>query len=159
MPINYKFTYQRKGKHVFVPNDECIRRGDELIEFCSTLPLPEYLYHYRKGGHVAALHRHREEEIFFRIDLKNFFYAIARNRVAAALHAAGFKEARDYAKWSCVKNPHNSPAYSLPIGFVQSPLLASLVFLRAPLSRAIEGAAKDGVFVSVYFDDLIGSSS
>jgi Reverse transcriptase (RNA-dependent DNA polymerase) len=159
MPINYRYTYQRRGKHVFVPNDECIRRGEELIKFCSTLELPSYFYHYRKGGHVAALHQHRENRLFFRIDIKNFFYAIARHRVATALHATRFKEAREYAKWSCVKNPYKTPAYALPIGFVQSPLLASLAFLRAPLAKAIKGVVTSGVFISVYFDDLIGSSS
>ena len=45
----------------------------------------------------------------------------------------------------------------LPIGFVQSPLLASLVLLKSPVARAIERAIASGVHVSVYLDDLIGS--
>jgi hypothetical protein len=47
----------------------------------------------------------------------------------------------------------------LPIGFAQSPLLASLTLYRSAIASAIEHALERGVFVSVYFDDLIGSST
>ena len=159
MPTNFKFTYQRKGKHIFVPNQDCIRRGKVLIRHCSkTVRFPKYFFHYQSGGHVEALHRHLENKFFFRIDLENFFYSISRNRVAAALHNIGFTNARTYAQWSCVKNPVGGPPYSLPIGFVQSPVLASLAILRSPLAAAIQRANENGVFISVYFDDFIGSA-
>jgi hypothetical protein len=45
----------------------------------------------------------------------------------------------------------------LPIGFVQSPLLASLVLIKSPVHEAIERAKDKGVVVSVYLDDFIGS--
>jgi len=159
MPINFKFAYECKGKRIFVPNDECVRRGEALIKYCSqAVDFPSYFYHYRAGGHVAALHRHLEHRFFFRIDIENFFYSISRNRVSAVLHHIGFRKARPYAEWSCVKNPFGAPAYSLPIGFVQSPMLASLAILRSPVAAAIERAAAAGAFVSVYFDDFIGSA-
>jgi hypothetical protein len=111
------------------------------------------------GGHVDALHRHLENTLFFRIDLRSFFYSISRSRVARILRYCEFpKSARDYAEWSTVRSPYEEgPRYVLPIGFKQSPLLASLVLYRSAVASAIEEAAKRGVFVSVYFDDLIGS--
>jgi len=45
----------------------------------------------------------------------------------------------------------------LPIGFVQSPLLASLALMRSPIAGAIARAQARGCKVSVYFDDFIGS--
>jgi hypothetical protein len=156
----YKFTYVgRNGKHIFVPNNDCIRRDEILLRFCSqNVEFPAYFFHYQAGGHVAALHRHLENKFFFRIDIENFFYSISRNRVARTLHQKGFRNARSYADWSCVKNPFEKPSYSLPIGFVQSPVLASLAILGWPLATAIEGALANGVLISVYFDDFIGSA-
>lgn len=157
---NYKLRFRSRGKFVFVPNRECNRRAQRLIEFGSTLDLPDYFYHYRRGGHVDALHRHLECVHFFRIDLKNFFYSIGRNRVSRLLRQSGFPgSARTYAEWSSVRNPYlDGPRYALPIGFRQSPLLASLALWRSAVASAIEEALRRGVFVSVYFDDLIGSS-
>jgi hypothetical protein len=45
----------------------------------------------------------------------------------------------------------------LPIGFVQSPLLATLVLMKSPVAQAIERATNNGVCVSVYLDGFIGS--
>lgn len=157
---NYKFRFKSRGKFIFVPNRECNRRAQRLIEFGSTLDLPDYFYHYRRAGHVGALHRHLECAHFFRIDLKNFFYSIGRNRVSRLLQQYGFSgSARTYAEWSSVRNPYaDGPHYALPIGFRQSPLLASLALWRSAVASAIEDSLHRGVFVSVYFDDLIGSS-
>ncbi|ODR98591.1 hypothetical protein AUC68_09300 [Methyloceanibacter methanicus] len=159
MRENYRFSYQRKGKHIFVPNDECKRRGKDIIEFCAGIELPAYVYHYRSGGHVAALHAHRENSFFFRIDLKDFYYSIARNRVTRVLRGLRYRDARTSAEWSCVKNPYVRPSYTLPIGFVQSPILATLVTLQSPLVQAIEEAMAEGVLVSLYFDDFVGSAA
>lgn len=160
MRQNYQYKYKRRDKHVYVPTPECERRGDYLLEFGATLSLPDYFYHYRRGGHVEALYEHLDNTHFFRIDLKNFFYSISRNRVNRILRQYGFpKNARRYAEWSTVRNPYpDGPNYALPIGFKQSPLLASLTLYRSSVASAIEEANKRGVFVSVYFDDLIGSA-
>jgi hypothetical protein len=52
-----------------------------------------------------------------------------------------------------VRNPYDDgPKYVLPIGFKQSPLLASLALWRSAVASSVEEAANRGVFVSVYFD-------
>jgi hypothetical protein len=160
MVANYKSAFPRKGKHIFVPNDECAEKGHATIDFIeSNVEFPDCFYHYRSGGHVAALHGHIERRYFFKIDLKNFYYSISRNRVARALHQIGCPKARVYAKWACVKNPYPAGSrYVLPIGFFQSPALASLVLMHSPIMNAISVAQTRGVFCSIYFDDFICSA-
>jgi hypothetical protein len=157
---NYRHKYQSRGKFIFVPTPECNRRAERLLEFGEGLELPDYFFHYQRGGHVAALHRHIENKFFFRIDLKTFFYSISRNRISRVLRQSDFlQNAREYAEWSTVRNPYpDGPRYVLPIGFRQSPLLASLALYRSAVASAVEDAQHRGVFVSVYFDDLVGSS-
>jgi hypothetical protein len=158
---NYKWHWKRSGGKVFyAPKDGADRRGDLIIDFCDReVVFPLCFYHYRKGGHVVALHKHLENTIFFKIDIQNFFYSISRNRVAAALHQAGFPWARSFAKWSTVRNPHGiGPRYCLPIGFKQSPALASLVLMRSPVMAMVDKAEQAGAFVSIYLDDLIVSA-
>lgn len=158
--VNYQLRYKTKGRFVFVPTDECREYGNRLLDECrAQIELPNYHYHYTPGGHVAALHQHIASRFFFRIDIQSFFYAIRRNRVAAALRHFGIKNSRERAKWSCVANPYTGEGYALPIGFVQSPILASLVIMRSPIAAAIERAQDKGAFVSMYFDDFIGSSA
>lgn len=59
--------------------------------------------------------------------------------------------------WSCVRNPLPGPKHAPPIGFVQSPLLASLVLMKSEVADAIARAIANGVCISVYLDDFIGS--
>jgi hypothetical protein len=108
---------------------------------------------------VAALHKHRKNKFFFKIDLERFYYTISRNRVAATLYDLGDPQARNHAKWSSVKNPFVFPRYSLPIGFIQSPIISAAVLMRSPMQIAIDSAQRDGITVSVYFDDIIGSAN
>jgi len=159
MFLNYQFSYQKGERFIFVPNDEANRKGERLLDFINKKDIfPPYFYHYKKGGHVAALHNHLNGNFFFKIDIRRFFYSISRNRVSSALHDIGFDKARTYAKWSSVRNPYeDGSSYVLPIGFLQSPILASLVLLRTPIIRAIERAQSRGVHISVYLDDFIGS--
>ena len=154
---NYKFKYRSRGKFIFVPNARGERKGRRIIKFFSKrVDFPEYFYHYRPGGHVAALHAHLQNALFFKIDIQNFFYSIARMRVTRALRHWGFPGAGTLAKWSCVANPAAGPDFVLPIGFVQSPLLATLVLMQSPVAAAIERANAAGVLISVYLDDFIG---
>ena len=162
MVQNAKWHWKRaNGKILYAANDGANRRGEEIIDFCDrAVDFPPCFYHYRKGGHVVALHGHLKNTIFFKIDIQNFFYSIGRNRVAAALHKAGFKWARSFAKWSSVKQPYpTGPGYCLPIGFKQSPALASLVLMRSPVMAMVDKAEKAGAFVSIYLDDLIVSAN
>jgi hypothetical protein len=102
-PIPYyvsqlRIPWVRKGKFNFAPNDDCDRRAKQLIRLVEkSVDLPDCFYHYRKGGHVAALHRHIENRYFFKIDIRNFFYSISRNRIASVLHRVGFPYARTNA--------------------------------------------------------------
>ena len=119
---------------------------------------PDYFYHYRAGGHVAAMHTHINNSLFFKIDIQNFYSSINRMRVARALRAWAYPGGT-FAKWPCVANPIDgaTPRYVLPIGLVQSPLLASLVLMKSDVSDAINRALVSGVVISVYLDDFIGS--
>jgi hypothetical protein len=155
---NYKFKFRSRGKIIFVPNERCVRKGRRIIQFFSRrVDFPPYFYHYRSGGHIAALHAHLANKLFFKIDIQNFYYPIARMRVTRALRSWSYPGANTLAKWSCVVNPFPGPRHVLPIGFVQSPILASLVLMKSPVTQAIERAIDNGVCISVYLDDFVGS--
>jgi hypothetical protein len=158
MLANFELRYRTRGKWIFVPTEQCERKGRRIIKYFSRFKFPDYFYHYQPGGHVAALHAHLKNKHFFKIDIQNFYYSIARMRVTRALRAHSYPGANTLAKWSTVRNPYGgSHAHVLPIGFVQSPLLASLVLMKSPVAAAIERAIANGVSISVYMDDFIGS--
>ncbi len=75
----------------------------------------------------------------------------------AALKEIGVPRAEHYAKWSTVRNPYEEPPYSLPYGFPQSPLLATLVLRQSALGKAIRDLPPD-VLRSVYLDDIAVSA-
>lgn len=158
MIVNYDYKYTARGKWFFAPNDKCERRGRRMLQFFKRrVVFPHYMYHFKKGGHVAALHAHLNNELFFKIDIQNFYYSIARMRVTRALREWGYPGANTFAMWSCVRNPGPGPKHALPIGFVQSALLASLVLMKSEVADAIERAIANGVCISVYLDDFVGS--
>lgn len=162
MPVkfeNFSYSFQNeRNKPVFVPNEKGYEVGyclKGLVEQATTFE--PFYFHLRNGGHVAALHEHRKNRHFARVDLKNFFYSISRNRVARALREIKIPKAGYYAKCSCVKNPYGAPSYSLPYGFVQSPILATLVFSRSVLGEFLRESRRD-ITLSVYMDDIAISS-
>jgi hypothetical protein len=156
--INYEFKYKSRGKWFFVPNEKCERRGRRMLAYFEKLvTFPDYIYHFKSGGHVAALHDHLQNQFFFKIDIKDFYYSIARMRVTRALRECDYNGANTFAMWSCVRNPLPGPKHALPIGFIQSPLLATLVVLKSDVRLAIERALAKGVTISVYLDDFVGS--
>lgn len=158
MLLNFELKYRSRGKWIFVPTEQCERKGRRIIQYFSRFKFPDYFYHYQPGGHVAALHAHIQNRLFFKIDIQNFYYSIARMRVTRALRSHAYPGANTLAMWSTVRNPYGGPhIHVLPIGFVQSPLLASLVLMKSPVADAIERARKMGVTISVYMDDFIGS--
>jgi hypothetical protein len=162
MPVkfsNYAYWYWNDGgKPVFVPNEKGYEVGYELKKLVeSAVDFELFYFHLQPGGHVAALHEHRQNSYFARADLKNFFYSIGGNRVARALHEVGVPKAGALAKYSCVKNPLEGPSYCLPYGFVQSPILATLVLSRSALGAFLKEVRGD-VTVSVYMDDIAISS-
>lgn len=153
---NFAFSYRKGGKPYFVPNDLGERIGKDIKKQVeSVYKFDPFVFHLRGGGHVAALHVHRSHRFFARLDIRRFFYSIGRNRVQRTLAEIGIQRARHYAKWSCVKNPYGNPSYALPYGFVQSPILASLVLMESIVGTYIRGLLTEGkVQVSVYVDDI-----
>lgn len=156
---NYRYSYIRKGKPVFVPSERGEAMGRDLkCKVETAVHFEDIYYHLRPGGHVAALHAHRDQRYFARTDIEGFFYGIGRNRVARALHAVGIHKAGYLAKWSCVKNPFEGMRYALPYGFVQSPILATLVLMRSEVGNFLS-ALPNHVTASVYMDDIAISSN
>lgn len=157
---NYEFKYLSRGKWIYKPKKGCNRRGQQIIDFIEhCVEFPDYFYHFRSGGHVAALHEHLKNKFFFKIDIQNFFYSIARNRVHRALAKCGMRGSPTFAVWSTVRSPYSrGPKYVLPIGFKQSPHIASLILMHSPVVTAINDHRAKGVLVSVYLDDIIGSA-
>lgn len=156
---NFDYFYRGpKGKPVFVPSDKGRELGNELKQLIEARVEFDNIYsHYRAGGHVAALHEHRQNKFFAKLDLKNFFYTIARNRAGHALYKIGIEDPGEYARWSTVKNPYQTPSYALPYGFVQSPAIATIVLKQSELgSLALKLSAT--MTVSVYLDDVSVSS-
>ncbi len=161
MPVaipNFDYSYVRKTKPVFVPTKIGRRIGNELKKAVEAAYTFDSIYfHLRRGGHVAAMHHHRDNHLFARIDISNYFYSISRRRVQSALDRAGVGNARFYAQWSTVVSPFGDPRYALPYGFVQSPILASLVVATSALGQHFLGLPTS-VTVGVYVDDISFSS-
>jgi hypothetical protein len=155
---NYAYRYEGKGKPVFVPSGIGRRIGNELkatVEAAYQFE-PTY-FHLRAGGHVAAMHHHRGSQCFARIDIANFFYSLSRRRVKSALDRVGTGKADFFSKWSTVANPFNGPAFVLPYGFVQSPILASLVLATSDVGEHLRNLPAS-IRASVYMDDISLSS-
>lgn len=164
MPVqfqNYAYKYERKGKPIYAPSRLGQQIGEDIkAQVESAHAFDDFVYHLRKkGGHVAALHAHRPHQFFARVDIRRFFYSIARNRVARQLRAIGIARAEHYAKWSCIKNPYGAPSYALPYGFIQSPILATLVLMQSGVGTLLRNLRMQGaVMVTVYMDDISLSS-
>lgn len=163
MPVKYQnfdHSYKLKGKPVFAPTDLCRRIGNDIKgQVQRSFIFPDYYYHLKSGGHIAALHLHRSNRFFCKVDIKNFFYSCGRNRVADSLKRIGIKRHHHYARWSCVKNPiGDQPSYSLPYGFIQSPILASLVLAHSPVGIELD-QLRNQVSISVFVDDISVSSN
>jgi hypothetical protein len=163
MSIHFRtFAYSYKGsngKPIFAPSEKGRRIGARVKRLVRhRFEFDRFFYHLRPGGHVAALHAHRRQKYFARLDLENFFYSIGRNRVAHALYAIQVPRSGELAKWSCVRNPYDDPSYALPYGFVQSPILATLVLARSQIGTYLR-ELQDLMVVSVYVDDIALSSN
>lgn len=150
----YRYSYLRKDKHIYVPSDRGKKIGYKLKELVEvSVDFDPFFYHLREGRHVVALHAHRRHRYFARVDISRFFYGIGRNQVARTLHEIGIPHAGTYAKWSCVKNPYGDPRYTLPYGFVQSPIMATLVLMRSAVGVFLRNLSET-VTSSVYVDDI-----
>lgn len=151
---NFLYSYCKKGKPIFVPNDFSKSLGKKLVrEVTKKYTFDKFIYHFKEGSHVLALHRHRENTFFCRVDIHRFFYSVKRNRLKRILKAVGIPKPEYYAKWSTVKNPFEGGGYVLPYGFVQSPMLATLILAESPIGTFIRDLPET-IDASVYMDDL-----
>ncbi|RVD43115.1 hypothetical protein EN742_05920 [Mesorhizobium sp. M4A.F.Ca.ET.020.02.1.1] len=157
MPVrfeNFDYSFKLGGKPVFKPSDFGRKIGYDIkAQVEEAYQFDPFVFHFLPGGHVAALHAHRQRKFFARIDIERFFYGIGRSRVMHALRAIGLARSEHYAKWSTVKNPYGDPSYALPYGFVQSPILASLALMTSPVGNYLRGLPDD-ILKSVYMDDI-----
>lgn len=162
MPVqfeNFTHSFLRNGKPIFVPNERGRDIGEDVKGWVEIKAAFDHFYHHlREGGHVAALHNHRANRFFARLDIERFFYSIGRNRVVRALREVDVPRPAHFGKWSTVRNPFDDPRYSLPYGFIQSPILASLVLMQSELGTALRRKAET-LTVSVYMDDISISSN
>lgn len=69
------------------------------------------------------------------------------------LKAIGVLKPEHYAKWSTVKNPFEGGGYVVPYGFVQSPILATLILAESPIGEFLRNLPPS-ITPSVYMDDL-----
>ncbi|MBZ9857983.1 hypothetical protein LB566_29805 [Mesorhizobium sp. CA13] len=152
--LHFRHSYWKNGKPIYVPNAFSSELGKRLKrKINAKYSFDRFIYHFKEGSHVAALHRHRKNKFFCRVDISRFFYSVKRNRVKRILKGIGVSKSEYYAKWSTVKNPFEGGGYVLPYGFVQSPILATLVLAECPIGaflRALPGS----ITPSVYMDDL-----
>jgi hypothetical protein len=153
----YAQKYIDNGRLIFVQTPDARKFGEWLHRriLKQQWTPPDYFYHFNEGGHVAATRAHLPSKFFVRLDLARFFDSISRGRVHRSLRRIGFKHgsAWDAACQSTVSK--DRPGYSLPFGFVQSPVLASLALTTSALGAALLGLHNRAVRLSVYMDDFI----
>ncbi len=114
---------------------------------------PRTYFHLQKGGHVAAVRKHSQNNYFSRFDISRFFFRVKKNMIIKALKSVGFSflDANSIAYESVV---HDGDGFSLPYGFVQSPILASLCLDKSTAGNFLRKLQRD-VTLSVFVDDII----
>lgn len=159
---SHKFCPERLGKVVYCQTDDQRVFGRLVLNaLAKKFSAPSYSFSSRSGGHLALLGRHVCYEWHAVVDIQNFFPSIGRNRVKRSLKKLGFgwRRAEEIALASCVNEPSSSKAF-LPIGFVQSPKLAEIVFALSAAGQAVEEIdSKNELVASVYVDDILISGS
>jgi hypothetical protein len=112
---------------------------------------------FSKRAHVAALRPHLSNKWFAVIDLRGFFDHVTRTKVCRALESLGF--ARSVAfKIAGESTVRQGVKYTLPRGFRQSSLLATLVLEKSLFGSALTGNRFESK-ITVYSDDIVFSSN
>ncbi|MGY4751423.1 reverse transcriptase domain-containing protein [Pannonibacter sp. Q-1] len=157
---NFKYSYWKNGKPIFAPSERGVEWGEKVKGKVEELyRFDDFVYHFKDGSHVKALHEHRKNSYFCRVDIERFFYSVRRNRLKRVLKDIGIRKAEEFAKWSTVKNPYHEGGYVLPYGFIQSPILATLILTKSAVGGYLRRANSDGITVSLYMDDICLSSN
>lgn len=147
----------KPGTRVYVPTADGKARGKEIKRTVESLwTPPSYYYHLQPGGHVAAVREHHGSPWVASLDLLRFFDHISRARVHRAMKKLGFaqEEAWEIACDSVVDKQPPARKFSIPFGFVQSPILASVTLSKSALGQAIRDCRASGVLATVYVDDI-----
>jgi len=162
MPAKWTHRFELKpGRWVFNPSPEARLEGAEIKALLGERwEPPSNYFHLLRGGHVRALQLHTPHSHFFKVDLADFFGSISRSRVSRVLKEHfGHSEALRIATASTVRHPDIPGKTILPYGFLQSPLVASMVLQSSGLGTFLDAVQRrKGVAVTVYVDDIIVSS-
>ncbi len=157
---NFAHSYWKNGKPIFAPSEKGEEWGRKIKRRVGKLyKFDHFVYHFKDGSHVKALHNHRKNTYFCRVDIERFFYSIRRNRLKRALRDIGVRKAEEFAKWSTVKNPYEGGGYVIPYGFIQSPILATLVLVSSTVGAYLRSLDGNVITISVYMDDICLSSN
>lgn len=156
---NYQNKYTgRDGKIVYLPTKETSRFGSDLMRWISRRwRIPRHFYHLRRGGHVAAARNHLDDSFFLTCDLSRCFDHVTRSKIHRALKSLGFCH-KDAWEFACKSVVPKERGLSLPFGFPQSPILASLAIDRSALGAAIKRLLRGRIRISVYMDDILLSA-
>lgn len=148
----------KKDRWIYVPTNESLDYGNWVKNSLEgKWKAPSYFYHLHAGGHVKLVHDAKDYQYFSRYDFENFFAQVTRNRVCRCLKDHfSYDQAREIAIRSTVKQQHTR---SVPYGFPQSMLLASIVLDHSRLGKYFNQLRRRGFFVGVYVDDLIIASN
>jgi Reverse transcriptase (RNA-dependent DNA polymerase) len=152
----------KPGRWVFVPTPAAVAEGQVIkaaIE--DRWSPPDNYFHFRAGGHVAALRSHLDHSHFLRLDIQDFFGSVNATRVTRCLKPIfGYAVARHWAKASTVPHPTEDKRSVVPYGFVQSQIIAALCLSESALGVCLDKLSRlDDVALSVYVDDVIISSN
>lgn len=154
----YKFLL-KSGRKVFVPSELSRQTGAVVHkEVLRHWRPPSYFYHLQSGGHIAALKTHLADPLFTMLDISGFFDSVTRSKIHRALRAIRIDHQRAWqiACESTVEKTKKKGDFSLPHGFVQSPILASLALHYSALGRKLQAVARsNSTRVSSYMDDII----
>jgi hypothetical protein len=153
---NTKFVLPN-GREVFVPSASGRLAGAEVHRRVLTeWRKPDFYFHLRSGGHVAALRWHSRSEVFAMLDIRGFFDSVTRSKTHRSLCGIGFphRDAWKIAQEATVEKAVGG--FSLPYGFIQSPVLASLALDRSALGRRLRAVARSRVVrLTTYMDDIV----
>lgn len=157
---NHRFILP-SGVTVCIPSDEGRARGRVIVDdVCDRWSPKKNYFHLLAGGHVEAARRHANSSVIAKIDLAGFYHQVSRTKVHRSLKEIGFSqvEAWEAACESTVERDVGFRNFSLPFGFVQSPILASIALAHSALGRKIQQLNNPACMISVYVDDIIVSS-
>jgi hypothetical protein len=156
---NFEYSFSiNGGRRIFLPTLQCRNFGERLhARVLRRWTPPDYFFHFQSGGHVAAAREHVCSRLFVLLDLQHFYGSITRTKIHRALRICGFKHkfAWEAACESTVSLTGSGGPFVLPFGFIQSPVLASLVLSVSHLGRALAAIHHGTLRVSVYMDDII----